>query len=573
MSASTSPKILNPALLALMEKVRARTASTQLGESRSENQSNSPVSPVSLQLVEPTFSNQYGEQITYNAEQSQFISLVTQPISEVREAVLIGAAGTGKTTCLKGAVTSLIQSPHTSLIRDTCGHKYLTQNSPGILLTSFTRRAVRNLKRAMDSSMESNCITLHKLLEYQPVYYEVYDEEKDKYINTMKFEPTRNQLNPLPSSISTIIFDESSMISCELFDQLLLALPHPSQVRLIFVGDIQQLPPVFGSAILGFKLLSATVVELTQVYRQALESPIIKLATDIRNGIPIPPFTERITEKTTQGKLTLHPWKKKLHPDVACLTAAKFFTVAYDASQYDPLEDQILVPFNKAFGTLELNKHIANHIAKRNSREVWEVIAGFNSHYFSVGDRVLFDKEDAEIIRIARNGTYLGKKAQKESVTLDYWGHNSAPDSNLDAELDLDSIDAFLEAAASSDPEDKVNSSSHLITVRMLDSDEEITIETASEVNSLLLSYALTVHKAQGSEWERVFVLFHQSHSTMLQRELIYTAITRARTELYVICEPDTFQKGVLSQKIRGTTLAEKAEYFKGKLNSREKER
>ena len=105
----------------------------------------------------------------------------------------------------------------------------------------------------------------------------------------------------------------------------------------------------------------------------------------------------------------------------------------------------------------------------------------------------------------------------------------------------------------------------------MLDTDDIVSLDTASEINSLLLSYALTVHKSQGSEWERVFVLFHQSHNTMLQRELVYTAITRAKNELYVICEPDTFDKGVKAQKIKGTTLAEKAEYFKGKLDSANK--
>jgi ATP-dependent exoDNAse (exonuclease V) alpha subunit len=51
----------------------------------------------------------------------------------------------------------------------------------------------------------------------------------------------------------------------------------------------------------------------------------------------------------------------------------------------------------------------------------------------------------------------------------------------------------------------------------------------------------------------------------MIQRELLYTAVTRAREELYVICEADTFVKGIESQKVKGNTLAEKAEWFKGK--------
>lgn len=554
-------QIMTPALQALMEKVRARQQGSEavimVNSPSAEHKHNGTAVEISHAL------NQYGVDITYNAQQAEFIHLAASGSS----CVLIGAAGTGKTTCQKGAVLSLLQSNKIPTISDTYGHKYLSLNSPGIVLTSFTRRAVRNLRRAMTDDLKGNCITIHKLLEYQPVQYEVYDAEQDKYKLTMRFEPTRNALNPLPTSIKTVVFDESSMISCELYDQLCAALQH--EVQFIFVGDIQQLPPVFGSAILGFKLLELPVVELTQVYRQALESPIIALATDIRNGIPLPEFTERIVrEHPTQGKLTLHPWKKKLHPDVALITIAAFFKAAYDSGSYDPLEDQILIPFNKSCGTDELNKHIANHIARTHNRETYEVIAGFNKHYFSVGDLVLFDKEDAEVIRISRNGTYLGKKPQHESTTLDYWGHDSAgtvPDAD---EFDLESIDAFLAAAAEA-TEEKVNSSSHIITVRMIDSGEEVDLDTAAEINSLILSYALTVHKSQGSEWERVFVVLHQSHNTMLQRELLYTAITRAKKELYVICEPDHFDKGVRNQKIKGTTLAEKAEYFKGALDKR----
>lgn len=545
----------SPAFLALLQKVRERNSAISV-----------PVSQVqeTVQTVHHA-TNQYGIDITYNTEQQRFIDLA----SSGANCVLIGAAGTGKTTCQKGAVLSLLQGSKIPVIRDTLSHKYLKQDSPGIILTSFTRRAVRNLKRAMSDDMKDNCITLHKLLEYQPVVYEVYDEVEEKYKNTMRFEPTRNSVNPLPSTIKTIVFDESSMISVELYEQLTNALPH--DVQFIFVGDIQQLPPVFGSAILGFKLLEYPVVELTQVYRQALESPIIALATDIRNGIPIPEFTERITRETSQGKMTLHPWKKKLHPEVACITAAQFFKQAYDAGQYNPEEDQILIPFNKSFGTLEINKHIANHIAHKHNRYVWEVIAGFNKHYFSVGDYCLFDKEDAVIVEIVRNATYLGKKPHKESLTLDYWGFDSVNQVDDPDEFDLESIDNFLAAAASASDEEKVNSSSHIIRLRMLDTDEIVSLNTASEVNSLLLSYALTVHKSQGSEWERVFVLFHQSHNTMLQRELVYTAITRAKQELYVICEPDSFDKGVRNQKIKGTTLEEKAEYFKGKLTAEQK--
>lgn len=523
-----------------------------------------PIATAITQVIESTQSAS-GE-LVYNAEQQAFITLA----SSHKSAVLIGAAGTGKTTCMKGTVAALLQSSCIPPMKDIDAHKYLIQNSPGIVLCSFTRRAVRNLRRAVSADLQANCITIHKLLEYSPVQYEVYDPETATYKNTMRFEPTRNASHPLPAAIRTIIIDESSMVSLELFTELWEALPYETRgsVQFIFLGDIQQLPPVFGSAVLGYKMNELPLIELTQVYRQALESPIIRLAHRILSGKVIK--AAEFPEWKTEGKLTIHPWKKKLHHEVALLTVAKFFTTAYDSGAYGPEEDMILCPFNKSFGTIELNKHIANHIAKKLKRVTYEVVAGYNKHYLSVGDKVLFEKEDAEIIAINRNAGHTGKHAQKESVTLDYWGYNSnAAEQNAVNEFDLDSIDAMLDAASSIDSSERVTSSSHVITVRMVDSNEEVSIDSAAEVNNMLLAYSLTVHKAQGSEWRKVFITLHQSHNTMVQRELLYTAVTRAREELYVICEPDQFEKGITSQRIIGDTLAAKAEYFKGKMSSR----
>jgi exodeoxyribonuclease V alpha subunit len=138
-------------------------------------------------------------------------------------------------------------------------------------------------------------------------------------------------------------------------------------------------------------------------------------------------------------------------------------------------------------------------------------------------------------------------------------------------ESDAD-IDTMLESIAASSVEDRVKDASHIITVRLLDSEREMELKSASDLNSLLMAYALTVHKSQGSEWRRVFLILHQSHNTMIQRELLYTGCTRAREELYVICEPDSFEKGITGQRIRGNTLVEKAEFFKGKLENGESE-
>lgn len=505
-----------------------------------------------------TATGMHGELITYNAEQQRFISLA----AEGKAVVLIGAAGTGKTTCSQGGIRAMIDSP-TLNIRPLSAeqHKYLESGGPGILIISFTRRAVNNIRKVQPEDMKDNCITAHKLLEYQPEYFEIYDEETETYKKSMRFVATRNAHNPLPASIHTIIVEEASMLSTDLFEEIQEALSH--QVQWIFIGDIQQLPPVFGPAILGFKLLELPVVELTQVYRQALESPIIRLAHRILSGKPIP--AEEYPEWKAHHQLTLHPWKKKISAENATLTLGAFFKNALDKGAYFPDEDVILIPFNKACGTLELNKIIANHLARKRSAITYEISAGFNKHYLSVGDKVLYDREDAEIINIVNNPLYSGTKVQPPSVTLDYWGHNPniANESSWGTYSEED-VDMLLDAVSAT--EDRVNQASHKITVCLSDTGTHREINTSAEVNALLLSYALTVHKAQGSEWRKVFFCLHNTHSTMLQRELLYTAVTRAREELYVLCEPESFTKGITSQKIKGNTLEEKAEFFKGKL-------
>jgi ATP-dependent exoDNAse (exonuclease V) alpha subunit len=515
--------------------------------------------------------DKYGKPITLNDKQSKFITLGASGQS----AILIGAAGTGKTTCQGALVTELIQTGKAGILQ-AAGHKHLLSETPGIIVCAFTRRAVANIRRNMPAGMQNNCITIHKLLEYQPVYYEVMGGNGE-IKNTMKFEATRHADNPLSSSIHTIIFEETSMLGTDLYQEVINACPHNPQ--LIFLGDIQQLPPVFGPAILGFKLLELPTVELTDVYRQALESPIISLAHRILSGVGIE--AKEFSAWKFPNQLTIRPWKKKISADAALNTVilmfcgnkhlqsdpAKQATGLHESGAYDPEEDMILIPFNKAFGTDELNKGIANYLAKINNSEVHQIIAGFNRAYFRVGEKVLFDKEDAVITAIEKNPAYAGVPFLPPSTTLDYWGHDTVRHVQEEKEGD-DNIDFLLGAVASSDAEDRVKKCSHRITLEMKDSEREITIDTAGDVNALLYGYSLTVHKAQGSEWRKVFLMLHQSHATMLQRELLYTAVTRAREELFIVCEPETFVNGIRSQRVKGDTLAEKAEFFKGKIDA-----
>jgi ATP-dependent exoDNAse (exonuclease V) alpha subunit len=242
------------------------------------------------------------------------------------------------------------------------------------------------------------------------------------------------------------------MEAVDLYHLVCAAMPHKYQE--VFLGDIQQLPPVFGLAILGFKMNELPVVELTHVYRQALNSPIIDLAWKLLEGNPheFSPLTEKATvyseragkdvtrifcptlDKLTRvgydpedgsflGEVRIQVWQKRLSPDTALFTSVVQFNQWADQGYYNPQEDIILCPFNKAFGTIELNKGIAQHLGVKRGAQVHEVIAGFNKHYLAVGDRVLFDKEDAFITAIYPNGEYLGVSYQAPSVHLDRWGH------------------------------------------------------------------------------------------------------------------------------------------------------
>lgn len=554
---STRFKDLQAKLAALKEaqanKPKPRLLSTLSTQPPDTISTSIPHNPVTS-----TGTDRHGNTITYNHAQQQAIDLITSGQS----CVVIGAAGTGKTTIQKASTAGLLQSGKI-LPQLNQDHKYLSAKSPGIAIVAYTRRATNNIRKNMSEDLQPCCITIHKLLEYAPVEVFITDPETGKEKRSMRFEPQRNAENPLPSNIHTIIIEEASMVSLQLFNEIVEASPHNPQI--VFLGDIQQLPPVFGSAILGYKMLELPVVELVEVHRQALDSPILSLAHRVLSGKPIP--SAELLSLNVPGKLKLHPWKKRISSEAATITLAKFFIQQLDTNQYNPETDGILIPFNKSCGTDDLNKHIATRIAQRNQEPVYEIIHGFKKSYYSVGDKCLYEREDAVIQSIEPNPQYTGVTPQPASTSLNYWGHHSGEHQSNKSSDDID-IDQIMAAISlpSSEDEPTVRAASHTITLQLLDSDRTITIRSAGEIDALILGYAITVHKSQGSEWDKVYLCFHQSHSTMLQRELLYTAVTRAKHELFCICESDTFEKGIVRQRIKGSTWQEKAEHFKGKL-------
>lgn len=514
--------------------------------------------------------------------------LANETILSGKSCVVIGAAGTGKTTSMKIITENLMADPNMPRI-DADETKYLKMGSPGIVVVAFTRKATNNIRHAVSPALRPNTITLHKLLEFMPVIYDIEDPDNPgNFKKTMRFEPNRNELNPLPYNLKLIISEESSMEAVDLYKTLHKAIKH--EVQEVFLGDIQQLPPVFGKAILGYKMVELPVIEYTEVYRQALDSPIIALAWKVLEGNAAHFLPSRLKKKElnavnpkTGDSVTFHTWQKRYDPEVAVTLFAKQMIKWAEEGKYNPYDDIILCPFNKLFGTIEINKIISNHLGRQRKALVHEVVAGFNKHYLAVGDRVLYDKEDAYITAIRINPAYMGSDPITPSVFLNRHGHYDVEDmteadrqefaaavnNNYMATSDASASEDFLDKSIE-DVSERVQAASHVITVKLAyvgkDDETVVVLDKAKEVNDLLGGHALTIYKFQGSECVKVFAAFHYSHAIAICREALYTAITRARKHLVILCEQDTFHKGVKTQKIKGNTLAEKAKQFMGKM-------
>lgn len=510
----------------------------------------------------------------WNREQQAAIDL----IASGKSCCIVGSAGTGKTTLVKEAIKLLAQNPSTMLITSSSETEVLQVGMPAIVACSFTKTAVANINRAIDGAVAT--ATIHKLIEFKPQFYEVWNEETSQMQNKRIFEPTRNRHKPLPSALKTIIVEESGIVNIRLFDQLIAALPNPAEVQFIFLGDLFQLDPPYDPAILGYALNYLPVVELTQVYRQALESPILKFAIDIKNqqtwgGQHLESLNRTCSE--TGSSLTVKHWKHRLDSFKATSEAAKFIEKEWKAGRYEPSKCSIITPFGAtlnskdkeaAFGSFNLNKYIANFLGKNREAVVYEVIAGFNKHYLAVGDHVSVAKIRGEITKITRNGIYLGKiSPQPPSKHLDRFGFNSegANFNDLLEENDADTereMDRLL-SAASADNSEAIRNASHVITVELEDG-SEVELRTSGEFSPATFdfSYAQTCYKAQGGEWESVYIFTHKSHAVSLCNEFFYTAATRARKHLTLICEPDHLLNPVKKQAIPGSNWQEKKEYF-----------
>lgn len=467
---------------------------------------------------------------------------------------LVGAAGTGKTTAQREIAKSLLETgllrTHTFKIQGT--KEYVT--APSIAFVAYTRIASGNLRRAihmlpeLETVLTHNVTTIHNLLEYAPETYWNYEQNKEAF----RFTPRRTASNPL--DITHLVIEESSMVGLDLWEKLFAALR--TGVQIIYIGDINQLPPVFGDAILNYSLVQLPVVELTQVYRQAEHSSILANAHKILKGeVDLKEDKDfKIircgTTNYTQAKLSI--------------ALGQMFSKWQETGDYDPLTDIILSPWNKRdLGTDNLNKWIAQTQGEKRKAEVFHITAGIQSHYLALGDKVMVNKQVGVITKISRNARYLGRAYLPSSVNLTRFGNYTGNKEETAEDLDsMDYSNISLDEMMN-DAEDRTKEASHFTTIELDDGGEvELTGIGEYALSNFSLAYALTVHKAQGCEWRKVFLILHRDHSISLCRELFYTAVTRAREQLTIIAKQDVVDKAIGTQRIKGNTILEKIEYF-----------
>ena len=503
--------------------------------------------------------------ITLNSQQLAAKELAFQGMSFV----LTGAAGSGKTTCQRAIAQALLQDNKLK----TCSFK--TYNAlgrkeykagPSIAFCAYTRRAARNLERAvhklpeLEEALKHNIMTIHMLLEYEPVTYvdPLTNEE------VFRFEPQRTANNPL--NITHLIVEESSMLGLDLWEKLYDALPEG--VQIIFIGDINQLPPVFGPSIMNYALMQLPIVELYEVYRN--QGIVLENAHHILKGESIEEDNNFVIAR---GKEPVQHGQEIMSRKIGNLMNSLSNLEGDDGyPEYDPEDCIILSPFNKQpLGTDNLNNWIAQFIGDKRKAVVHEVLAGFHKHYLAKGDKVMFNKRDGVIVDIYNNPKYTGKVPQLPGSDLLRFGTRRLGAADVEemnatlAEMDNASkIGIDYENFSLEDEKlERTRQASHEVVIQYEDGTKDA-ISSAGDFAPACFSlgYCLTVHKAQGSEWRKVFIILHKAHAVMCYRELLYTAVTRARTKVVIIAKDNVIDKTIANPRIKGNTLKDKLEFF-----------
>ncbi len=375
-----------------------------------------------------------------------------------------------------------------------------------ITLTAPTGRAAKRLSETTGREAK----TIHRLLEFSPQN------------NGFK----RNRQNPLDTDV--VIVDETSMVDLVLMNRLMQAI-RPS-TTVILIGDTDQLPSVGAGNVLRELIDShkIPVIQLTEIFRQAQESMIVTNAHRINKG----DFPE-LTGDTDRNFFFIEEEDPDAITELICSLIADRLPQHYD---YHPIDDiQLLCPMRRGMlGTESFNKRLQEvlnpeYVVSPVSHRLEKSRFGARTH-----KRM---SEPASQSRTA-GGFRVGDKVMQIRNNYDYDVFNG----DIGRVVNIAHIDK---------------------KVYIQFPDKQVAYDTA-DLGELVLAYATTVHKAQGSEYPVVVIPLHTQHYLMLQRNLLYTGITRAKERVVIVGT-----KRALGICIRNNQVMQRNSYLAERLQER----
>ena len=360
--------------------------------------------------------------------------------------------------------------------------RYFETEDMEILLAAPTGRAAKRMTEA--TGWEA--VTIHRLLELSGV------PSDDR--STASFE--RNEENPLEADV--IIIDEMSMVDIFLMNALLKAVSMGT--RLILVGDINQLPSVGPGCVLKdiIRAGSYPVVQLTRIFRQASQSDIIVNAHKINRG-------EHVTlDNQSRDFFFLQRQDPNVILRVVLALVQEKMPRYVDAR---PTDIQVLTPMRKgSLGVENLNEMLQRYLnppsPEKNEKETAR-------GRFREGDKVMQIKNNYQIEWEARN---------RYGIAIDKGTGIFNGDMGIVQQIDL-----LAE------------------TMEVLFDDYRTVTYSFQMLEELELAYAVTIHKSQGSEYPAVVIPLLTGPRMLMNRNLLYTAVTRARSCVTLVGSPETF--------------------------------
>lgn len=385
--------------------------------------------------------------------------------------------------------------------------RFFDSEGMSILLAAPTGRAAKRMTEATGYEAQ----TIHRLLEVN-----VNPEEEDSIGGFL-----RNRQNPLEADV--IIIDEMSMVDLPLMHALLSAVVPGT--RLVLVGDVDQLPSVGPGSVLKDIIASQRfpVVTLTRIFRQAGESDIVVNAHKINAGEPV------ILDNKSRDFFFLRRQDADTIIGVVIMLIQKKLPGYVHAH---PNEIQVMTPTRKGLlGVERLNGILQRYLNPpqkgRTEREI-------NGRLFRVGDKVM---------QIKNNYQLEWEVSTKFGLTVDKGTGIFNGDMGIITEI---------------------NEYTETLEVEF---DESRKVKYSFDMTEELeLAYAITVHKSQGSEYPAVIIPLLAGPKLLYTRNLLYTAVTRARKCLTIVGSDAVFQEMIQNknEQARYTSLADRIREFRG---------